>query len=476
MRICLILEGSYPYTHGGVSSWTHQMIQAMPEHEFVLWVIGSYAADKGKYFYELPKNVVAVKEVFLDDALFIKPEKKRHSVIDEEEKEALAALLDCEKPNWEVLLRLFQDEKINPSSFLMSEEFLNVLQKLCDEKYPYVPFANTFHTMRSMLLPVLYMLMQEVPEAEIYHAICTGYAGLMAITAGYKSRKPVLLTEHGIYSREREEEIIRAQWVQPAFKRQWIKFFYMLSDAIYTRAFKVTSLFGRAMRTQIELGADPSKCSVIPNGIRYDKFCDIPLKEDDGMVDVAAVIRIAQIKDVKSLIYAFHELKSKRDNVRLHILGGVDEDDYNEECLNLVDMLSLNEDIIFTGQVDVIKYMEKIDFTILTSISEGQPLSVLESLAARRPCVCTDVGCCRELLEGGDGDNFGIAGFLAPPMHREGIALAMEKMCKSRKEREIMGQNGQRRVEAFFKHEKMVELYNNLYKSAKISSEKMADK
>ena len=61
-------------------------------------------------------------------------------------------------------------------------------------------------------------------------------------------------------------------------------------------------------------------------------------------------------------------------------------------------------------------------------------------------------------------------------MHREGIALAMEKMCKSRKEREIMGQNGQRRVEAFFKHEKMVELYNNLYKSAKISSEKMADK
>lgn len=67
-------------------------------------------------------------------------------------------------------------------------------------------------------------------------------------------------------------------------------------------------------------------------------------------------------------------------------------------------------DLIFTGRVNVVEYMEKLDFTILTSISEGQPLSVLESLAARRPCVTTEVGCCRELLEGAPGDDFGVAG------------------------------------------------------------------
>ena len=39
MRICLVLEGCYPYVHGGVSTWMHGYIQAMPEHEFVLWVI-----------------------------------------------------------------------------------------------------------------------------------------------------------------------------------------------------------------------------------------------------------------------------------------------------------------------------------------------------------------------------------------------------------------------------------------------------
>lgn len=69
MRICLVLEGCYPYVHGGVSTWMHGYITAMPEHEFVLWVIGAHAADRGKFVYKLPGNVVEVHEVFLDDAL-----------------------------------------------------------------------------------------------------------------------------------------------------------------------------------------------------------------------------------------------------------------------------------------------------------------------------------------------------------------------------------------------------------------------
>lgn len=65
----MILEGSYPYVYGGVSSWMHQYIQAMPEVDFVLWCIGAQAGNRGHYKYELPENVVEVHEVFLDDAL-----------------------------------------------------------------------------------------------------------------------------------------------------------------------------------------------------------------------------------------------------------------------------------------------------------------------------------------------------------------------------------------------------------------------
>ena len=56
--------------------------------------------------------------------------------------------------------------------------------------------------------------------------------------------------------------------------------------------------------------------------------------------------------------------------------------------------------------MNVRSYLEKIDFTLLTSISEGQPLAVLEAMAAGRPAVTTDVGSCQELIMG-PGDDFG---------------------------------------------------------------------
>ena len=52
VKICLILEGCYPYVFGGVSTWMHQYINKMKEHEFVLWVIGAKAENRGKFVYE----------------------------------------------------------------------------------------------------------------------------------------------------------------------------------------------------------------------------------------------------------------------------------------------------------------------------------------------------------------------------------------------------------------------------------------
>jgi glycosyltransferase involved in cell wall biosynthesis len=152
-----------------------------------------------------------------------------------------------------------------------------------------------------------------------------------------------------------------------------------------------------------------------------------------------------------------------RDNVRLHILGDTDDEEYAQECYDLKEFLHL-DGLIFAGHVDVTEYMKKIDFTVLTSISEGQPLSVLESFAAGRPAVTTDVGCCRELIFGNEGDNFGPAGYVVAPMHREDLAKAMDNLCKSRKKREDMGRNGQERVKAFFRHEFMMDNYKQMYR------------
>ena len=463
MKICLVLEGSYPYVHGGVSTWMHQYIQGMPDVEFCLWVIGAEAKQRGKFVYELPENVTGVTEVFLDDALRIEDDGKRRVRFSGRELAALKELMDCGHPDWECLFDLYQKRHVNPMSFLKSEYALDLLTGICLQEYPYIPFADTFHTMRSMLLPVLYLMGSPVPEADAYHAICTGYGGLLAILGGYINKKPVLLSEHGIYSREREEEIIRADWVTPTFKSRWIQFYYMLSDAIYKRAFRVTSLFGRASGTQIEMGCDPSICRVISNGVRFENFCDLPLKEDDGMIDIGAVVRFAPIKDIKTMLYAFFERSSRIPNVRLHIMGGVDDEDYARECRELIEQLHLSENVILTGRVMITEYFPKLDFTILTSISEGQPLSIIESFSARLPVVATDVGCCRELIFGEKGDARGSAGYCVPPMHRQALADAMEKMCSSRTARLEMGKIGQKRVEMYYRHGQMIEKYRQLY-------------
>ncbi len=464
MRICMVLEGCYPYINGGVSTWAHQYITEMPQHEFVLWVIGAKAEDKDKFVYTLPKNVVEVHQVFLDDALKVKPNKVFNHSFSNEENETLKKLVFSDKPDWELLFDMYQVRKINPMSYLKSEHFLNTLIEICKAEFPYTAFSDAFHSVRSRLLPVLYLMGTKVPKADCYHAISTGYGGLLACIGGYLYNKPVLLTEHGIYTREREEEIIRAKWVERAFKGQWISFFYMLSDLIYSRAFRVTSLFTRAKATQVEMGCDENKCYVIENGISYERFCDIPVKKDDGIVDIGAVVRFAPIKDIKTMIYAFFELTTRIDNVRLHIMGGVDDEEYAEECRLLITQLGIEDKVIMPGRVNVVEYFEKLDFTILTSISEGQPLSVLESFAAGRPCVTTDVGCCRELLEGGPSDNFGIAGYCVPPMQREKLADRMEIMCESRELRLKMGEIAKKRAGEYYRYEIMLNKYKNLYK------------
>lgn len=160
--------------------------------------------------YELPPNVKEVEEVFLDDALRLHGERQP-VLFTADERTALRELVRLGSPDWDVLYRLFQEKGVHPLSFLQSRDFMELFKDICLQEYPYVAYADAFHTMRSMLLPVLYLLTGRVPKADVYHAISTGYGGLLACMGGSLNHAPVLLTEHGIYTREREEEIIRAE-------------------------------------------------------------------------------------------------------------------------------------------------------------------------------------------------------------------------------------------------------------------------
>jgi glycosyltransferase involved in cell wall biosynthesis len=466
VKICFVLEGSYPYVRGGVSSWVDTFMRNMPEHEFVLWTIGDREKKRGQYAYELPPNVSLIQENFLDAALKLRMDESTNLRFTPTEREALKHLITCKEPDWPLLVRICEQEADNPVKLLMSEALLDITKEFANEAYPSVSFLDLFWTIRSLFLPVFYLILQPLAEADLYHSLSTGYGGLLAALASIRHNRPFVLSEHGIYTREREEEILLSEWINPAFRPLWVSFFNMLSRFSYRTASRVTSLFRDASKIQQEMGCPPEKCDVVSNGIQVERFLSIPPKEPDGWIDIGAIVRIAPIKDIKTLIYAFSNLKQEMPNVHLHILGQVDDEEYYQECQSLIRLYNV-KDIIFTGVVDTQAYLAKLDFTTLTSISEGQPYAIIESLAAGRPVAATNVGSCRELIEGGAGDTFGSAGMCVPPMHQSELLHAFVELCRNPDLRRKMGEAGRRRAAAYYDLDKTLSSYLNVYEKAK---------
>ncbi len=466
MRICLLLEGSYPYVRGGVSTWVDGFIRSTPEYEYILWTIAESEVKRGDFAYDLPSNVIKVHEHFLDSTLKMQGKTFRNSHLPRNVKEAVAQLIMGKDPDWIILNDYFGKNPQKAIQLFMSEDFLKILEDFALEQYPFVSFTDLFWTVRSMYLPILSLIGSEIPEADMYHSLSTGYAGVLGALSAIKHNKPYVLTEHGIYTREREEEILRADWVIPYFKELWISMFYMFSRFAYQTAHQVTSLFKRASLVQQEMGCALEKCTVVNNGIQVDSFSSIPPKAESEWIDIGAIVRIAPIKDIKTMIYTFSRLKQEIEKVRLYILGNIDDEEYFQECKELVEYLEV-EDVYFEGLVDVKEYLARFDFTLITSISEGQPFAAIESMAASRPLVATNVGSIKELLDGDERDDFGKAGLYAPPMHQTSLLSAMLHMCRNKELRHRMGTNGQKRIQKLYDHETMVENYQKVYEKAK---------
>ena len=467
MRICMIAEGCYPYVVGGVSSWIHSMIKSFPQYDFVILSIVANRSMRGKFVYELPENVKEVYEVYLDDVDWNEKHKKKDLHLDKEEYAALRSLMLNQRVDWDTLFRMFHQEQLSVNQVLMGPDFLGIATELYDKKYPEIVYSDFLWTLRSIYLPLFLCMESDIPKADVYHCIATGYAGILGSMAVSLYGGGLLLSEHGIYTREREEELIKAKWVKGVFKDIWIEQFRKMSLLVYQRADIVTALFKHARDLQIELGCPQGKTMITPNGVNTQKFAGIPGKkeEDKGMINVGAVLRIAPIKDVKTLIHAFGQAKQKVKNLKLWLMGPANEEqEYAAECHKLIDELGI-EDIIFTGSIDVTQYLGRMDFLILTSISEGQPLTVLEGFAAHKPSITTDVGPCRELLYGGTGDAFGPAGILTHIMNTEEIADAIVTLAQSPDLVKEYGENGYRRVMAYYKIEYMQQKYGEIYGS-----------
>ena len=133
----------------------------------------------------------------------------------------------------------------------MSISFFDILKEAYIEKFKLIPFTEFFWTVSSMLVPLFFLLKNPLPKADLYHSASNGYAGIFASMSKFIYKKPFILTEHGIYSREREEEIIKSSWAKGYFKDMWIKFFYNICGGVYGYADKVITLFEKNREIEI---------------------------------------------------------------------------------------------------------------------------------------------------------------------------------------------------------------------------------
>lgn len=465
MRVCIVAEGCYPFVVGGVSSWIHSMIRLFPKTEFVILAIAANRSLRGKYAYELPENVSEVYELYLQDVDWNKKHRRRHR-LNKEQYRALRNLILDQDVQWNILFDLFQKNDISLNDLLMGEDFLLAVTDCYNLKYSQLVFSDFLWTMRSIYLPLFITLQMELPKADLYHCVATGYAGVLGSMAKHIYGSRLLVSEHGIYTREREEELIKAKWVNGIYKNIWIDQFRKMSKLAYQESSLVTSLFEQARQLQIELGCPPEKTAVTPNGIRVENLQNIAGKqpEDEVKINIGAVLRVTPIKDVKTMIQAFAFAKAKEPRLKLWIMGPWDEDEeYAKECFELSETLGLSEDIEFTGRINIKDYLGRMDMTILTSVSEGQPLTILESYAAHKPVIATDVGNCHGLIYG-ESDDFGPAGMITHIMNVEEIAKAMVEMAQKKEMRLAMGENGYRRVMAKYRVEYMQKTYWEIYR------------
>ena len=206
-----------------------------------------------------------------------------------------------------------------------------------------------------------------------------------------------------------------------------------------------------------------NKVNVIYNGIDIEKYSadkknNISSKKSLGVQDsdivIGTVARLSEEKDQITLIDAFSKINSQV-RIKLVIAG---DGPCKQKLQDHVEKLNLSEKVMFLGfRNDIPNILKALDIFVLSSLTEGISLTLLEAMAANLPIVATDVGGNPEVVEDG------LTGFLVPSKSCDEMAKKIEDLISNEKLIQMMGMAGRKRVEDKFSLNSMVRKYDTLY-------------
>jgi glycosyltransferase involved in cell wall biosynthesis len=265
-------------------------------------------------------------------------------------------------------------------------------------------------------------------------------------------RPPILFTEHG---REHPD--------YPRPKR------ILFNRLMLRRRDRVVAV-GNAVRQALVAneGIPAGRIEVVYNGIDADRFAShsrvrAQVRRELGLETAEPVIiqvaRLDHLKDHPTALRCLARLVQEAPAARLLLVGdGPEEGAIRAQ----VEQMGLKQYVLILGlRWDVPRLLQAADLFLLTSVSEGIPLAVIEAMCAGLPVVSTHVGGTGEVI------NEGETGLLVSAKDDAALSEAVLRLHRDSDLRQRMGENGQLRARQLFSEEQMARKYLALYEQMK---------
>ncbi len=300
----------------------------------------------------------------------------------------------------------------------------------------------------------LRVLTAPIEPADLSHVAIAGIAGVPAVLAKIAYGVPMLLTEHGVYYRERLLDLINERGSTP-YKVFLANFEHALVRLSYAFADLITPVCHFNSRWELAMGAAPAKLRVIYNGVDTEKFSPGPRPASPAPT-IVSVGRVDRLKDTLNLIEAMAYVHRRIPGARCLIYGEASDPAYRQLCLTRITELGLERTVTLEPAThEPERVYRAADVVVSASLSEGFPFGVIEAMACGSMVVATDVGGVREALEE--------CGLLVPPRAPEALGAAIVAALRDDASRRDCGERARERVVQNYQLEQMVNAYRDIY-------------
>jgi glycosyltransferase involved in cell wall biosynthesis len=285
------------------------------------------------------------------------------------------------------------------------------------------------------------LIHSHLPDANAYSCLAGLWTGV-----------PVLATYHGMLSGAGEERFSdRAKFF---LVRNIAKKSVAVSDALRRE------LIGKAH-------FPPDRVQRIYNGVEWERFdnrFDAIAKKSQLRIgpDDKVVGMIANLKPTKGYEYFIRccEILSKEYEKIKFLIIGEGTEEFEDNITQKVRKLGLENHLLFLGfREDIAELLQILDVFVLSSLSEGMSLAIVEAMGVGIPVVATKSGGPEELIEDGK------TGFLVPPRDEKSLAEKVSLLLKNKELARSMGMSGKSSVREKFSIRAMIGKYENTYRS-----------